>query len=63
MMERKDIERYERNARRILEALDRGKATIDWKAIDEPELIQEIARELIKIDSEWIRVVQESAEE
>ena len=40
MLERKDIERYERNARRILEALDRGKATIDWKAIDEPELIR-----------------------
>lgn len=50
MLERKDIERYERNARRILEALDRGKATIDWKAIDEPELIQEIARELCLID-------------
>ncbi len=50
MLERRDIERYERNARRILEALDMGKAPIDWKAIDEPELIQEIARELIRID-------------
>ena len=50
MLERKDVERYERNARRILEALDIGKAPIDWKAIDEPELIQEIARELIRID-------------
>lgn len=50
MLERKDIERYERNARRILEALDMGKTPIDWKAIDEPELIQEIARELRLID-------------
>ena len=50
MLERKDIERYERNARRILEALDCGKTTIDWKAIDEPELIKEIARELRLID-------------
>ena len=50
MLERRDIERYERNARRILEALDMGKSPIDWKAIDEPELIQEIARELIRID-------------
>lgn len=50
MLKRRDIERYERNARRILEALDMGKAPIDWKAIDEPELIQEIARELIRID-------------
>lgn len=52
MLRREDIEHYERNARRILEALDIGKAPIDWKAIDEPELIQEIARELIQIDRE-----------
>ena len=50
MLRREDIEHYERNARRILEALDIGKAPIDWKAIDEPELIQEIAQELIRID-------------
>ncbi len=50
MLERKDVERYERNARRILEALDIGKAPIDWKAIDEPELIRVISQELIRID-------------
>ena len=50
MLERKDIERYERNAERILSALDLGRAPIDWAAIDEPELIKEIARELRLID-------------
>ena len=52
MLERKDIERYERNAERILHAIDRGRVPVDWAAIDEPELIQEIAQELIRIDRE-----------
>ena len=52
MMERTDIERYERNAARILSAIDHGRVPVDWAAIDEPELIQEIARELIRIDRE-----------
>ncbi|MEI3521028.1 MAG: hypothetical protein V8Q40_08215 [Anaerosacchariphilus sp.] len=56
MLERRDIERYERNARRILEALDRSKAIIDWPAIEKPELIRVISQELIRIDREWIRV-------
>ncbi len=50
MLERKDIERYERNAERILYAIDHGRVPVDWAAIDEPELIQEIAQELIRID-------------
>lgn len=56
MLERKDIERYERNAERILSALDRSKAIIDWPAIEKPELIRVIFQELIRIDREWIRV-------
>lgn len=50
MLERKDIERYERNAERILSAIDRSRVPIDWAAIDEPELIRVIARELYLID-------------
>lgn len=50
MLERKDIERYERNAERILSAIDHGRVPVDWAAIDGPELIQAIARELIRID-------------
>ena len=50
MLERRDIERYERNARRILEALDRSRVPINWAAIDEPELIRVISQELIRID-------------
>ena len=52
MLERKDIECYERKAERILSAIDRGRVPVDWAAIDEPELIQEIAQELIRIDRE-----------
>lgn len=52
MLERKDIERYERKAARILKAIDRSRVPADWPAIDEPELIQVIARELIRIDRE-----------
>ena len=48
----KEIKRYERNATRILSAIDRGRVPVDWAAIDEPELIQEIAQELIQIDRE-----------
>lgn len=55
MLERKDIERYERDARRILEALDCSRVPINWAAIDEPELIRVISQELIRIDREWIR--------
>ena len=40
MLERKDIERYERNAKRILSAIDRSRVPVDWPAIDEPELIR-----------------------
>lgn len=54
MLERRDIERYERNARRILEALDYSRVPINWAAIDEPELIRVISQELIRIDREWI---------
>lgn len=50
MLERKDIERYERNAERILSAIDRSRVPVDWATLDEPELIQVIARELIRID-------------
>lgn len=53
MLERRDIERYERNARRILEALDCSRVPINWAAIDEPELIRVISQELIRIDREW----------
>lgn len=52
MLERKGIARYERNAERILYAIDHGRVPVDWAAIDEPELIKEIARELIRIDRE-----------
>ena len=52
MLERRDIERYERNAERILSALDRSKAIIDWPAIEKPELIRVISQELIRIDQE-----------
>ena len=49
----KDIEqRYERNATRILSAIDHGRVPVDGADIDEQELIQEIARELIRIDRE-----------
>lgn len=48
----KDIQRYERNAARILSAIDRGRVPVDWADIDEQELIQEIAQELIRIDRE-----------
>lgn len=50
MLERKDVERYERNARRILEALDCSRVPVNWAAIDEPEMIKVIARELYLID-------------
>ena len=50
MLERKDIEHYERNARRILEALDGSRVPINWASIDEPELIRVISQELIRID-------------
>lgn len=52
MLERHDIERYERNAKQILSAIDRGRVPVDWADIDEQELIHEIARELIRIDRE-----------
>lgn len=52
MLERKDIERYKRDAERILEAIDRSKAIIDWPAIEKPELIRVISQELIRIDRE-----------
>lgn len=48
----KEIKRYERNATRILSAIDHGRVPVDWADIDEPELIQEIAQELIRIDRE-----------
>lgn len=51
-MLKKEIKRYERNATRILSAIDRGRVPVDWAAIDEPELIQEITQELIRIDRE-----------
>lgn len=50
MLERRDLERYERNAERILSALDHSKAIIDWPAIEKPELIRVISQELIRID-------------
>lgn len=43
---------YEEMAARILVALDKGKAPISWHCIDEPDLIETIARELRKIDRE-----------
>lgn len=51
----KDIKRYKRNAARILSAIDHGRVPVDWADIDEQELIQEIARELIRIDREAAR--------
>ena len=30
MLERHDIERYERNAKQILSAIDRGRVPVDW---------------------------------
>lgn len=36
----KEIKRYERNATRILSAIDHGRVPVDWAAIDEPELIR-----------------------
>ena len=56
MLERRDIERYERDAKRILSAIDRSRVPVSWAAIDEPELIRVISQELIRIDREWIRV-------
>ena len=56
MLERRDIERYERDAKRILSAIDRSRVPVNWAAIDEPELIRVISQELIRIDREWIRV-------
>lgn len=32
MLERHDIERYERNAKQILSAIDRGRVPVDWAA-------------------------------
>ena len=52
MLERRDIERYEKNAERILSALDKSKAIIDWPEIEKPELIRVISQELIRIDRE-----------
>lgn len=52
MLERKDIERYERNAKRILSAIDRSRVPVGWAVVDEPELIRVISQELIRIDRE-----------
>lgn len=43
---------YEEKAARILDALDNGPAPISWHGIVEPDLIQEISRELKKMDKE-----------
>lgn len=40
MLERKDIERYERDAKRILSVIDRSRVPVSWAAIDEQELIR-----------------------
>ena len=55
MLDRHDIER---NAARILSAIDRSRVPVDWPAIDEPELIQVIVRELIRIDREADRKIE-----
>lgn len=52
MLERKDIERYEQKAKRILSAIDRSRVVVGWAAIDEPELIRAISQELTRIDRE-----------
>lgn len=49
-MKSKDIKYYERNAARILKAIDNSEVPVDWASIDEPELIRVISRELIRID-------------
>lgn len=43
---------YKQRAIRILQAIDRGRVPVDWAKIDEPELVQEIALELRKMDKE-----------
>lgn len=43
---------YKQRAIRILQAIDRGRVPVDWAKIDEPELVQEIALELRKIDKD-----------
>ncbi len=43
---------YEQRATRVLQAIDRGRVPVDWAKIDEPELVQEIAQELRKMDKD-----------
>ena len=43
---------YKQRAIRILQAIDRGRVPVDWAKIDEPELVQEIAQELRKMDKD-----------
>lgn len=43
---------YKQGAIRILQAIDRGRVPVDWAKIDEPELVQEIALELRKMDKD-----------
>lgn len=43
---------YTQGAIRILQAIDRGRVPVDWAKIDEPELVQEIAQELRKMDKD-----------
>lgn len=42
----------EKNAKRILMALDNCKVPISWYCIDEPELVRAIASELNRIEKE-----------
>lgn len=44
-----DLDKYQRQATRILRAIDNSRVPISWAAMDEPELVRTIANELVKI--------------
>lgn len=48
----KNRKEYGLEAERILDALDRCKAPVDWHEIDRPDIVQAIAAALAKIDRE-----------
>lgn len=44
-----DLDKYQKQATRILRAIDNSRVPISWPAMDEPELVRVIANELVKI--------------
>ncbi|MCD8329627.1 MAG: hypothetical protein LUC27_02905 [Lachnospiraceae bacterium] len=49
---RKDTEKYDRQAKRILTAIDKSRVPVGWEIKDEPALVDVIAKELIKMELE-----------